>query len=181
MFYLLSHIRVLPVAKGLSCCTFLCRVLWCLVFLACMCWMIYNIVTRIERYNEQPTTIKMTFNNRKRLEFPAITICNKNSFRYEGINWCLSLFTQSCVNTQGRILIPWGVIFLVKFIRIIPWMNRYEWIYEWMNRYEWINEWMTVYPYIHTDMYKNTGNEPPWSVMLITRFTRVTLWFYVYV
>ena len=39
-----------------------------------------------------------------------------------------------------------------------------------------VNEWPAI-P-IHTDMCDHTGKEPHWSVILITRFTRISPWMY---
>ena len=64
-----------------------CRLFWALAVLAATAVLIYVIVMNIFRLrgHEKTVSVDVTFANE--LDFPAITICNQNQFRYGNIDY----------------------------------------------------------------------------------------------
>ncbi|KAK7093192.1 hypothetical protein V1264_006988 [Littorina saxatilis] len=57
------------------------RLLWLTMTLACSAIMMYQIVDRIIYFAAMPVTVDVRVNFNTSLHFPAITICNQNTFR----------------------------------------------------------------------------------------------------
>ena len=52
-----------------------------LIFLTGLCYCIASLVLNIEHYLEYPKSIDVTMTTDTSKAFPAVTICNMNSFR----------------------------------------------------------------------------------------------------
>lgn len=57
------------------------RVVWLGVFLVGITVMSYQIIDRIIHYYQWKTTVNVDVNFNDSLRFPAITLCNQNTFR----------------------------------------------------------------------------------------------------
>ena len=58
------------------------RFCWGVILLGMMCYMVAQIVSRIQDFTEVPRAVNMDVQYGASMKFPAITICNNNVIRY---------------------------------------------------------------------------------------------------
>lgn len=56
--------------------------MWLLFVLACLIAVILQIVDRVQYFYSWPLNVNVKINYNQTLDFPAVTICNQNAFRY---------------------------------------------------------------------------------------------------
>lgn len=61
--------------------TFVCRIFWIVLLLACLAVLVYQIVDRVTHFYSYPVTVNVKVNYNTTLDFPAVTICNQNAFK----------------------------------------------------------------------------------------------------
>ena len=57
------------------------RLMWLVMTIACICAVGYQIYERVSFFGSWPVNVNVEINYNKTLTFPAVTICNQNSFR----------------------------------------------------------------------------------------------------
>ena len=57
------------------------RLMWLVTTIACICAVGYQIYERVSFFGSWPVNVNVEINYNKSLLFPAVTICNQNSFR----------------------------------------------------------------------------------------------------
>ena len=58
------------------------RFCWGIILFGMMCYMVAQIVSRIQDFTEVPRAVNMDVKYGASMKFPAITICNNNVIRY---------------------------------------------------------------------------------------------------
>ena len=56
--------------------------MWLIFVLACLTGVILQIIDRVGYFYERPIAVNVKINYNQTLDFPAVTICNQNAFRY---------------------------------------------------------------------------------------------------
>ncbi|XP_059480911.1 acid-sensing ion channel 2-like isoform X2 [Neocloeon triangulifer] len=56
------------------------RVLWSVVLFVCLSLMLYQCLDRILRYTAEPVNVNVRITHNESLEFPSVTVCNKNVY-----------------------------------------------------------------------------------------------------
>lgn len=59
------------------------RVMWSLSVLTCIIAVVLQIVDRVQHYYSWPLSVNVKINYNQTLDFPAVTVCNQNAFRYD--------------------------------------------------------------------------------------------------
>lgn len=62
------------------------RAIWMVLFVASLCYMLYQTQELIYLYGSRPVRIRNDWTTTRRLAFPAVTICNLNPLRKSMIN-----------------------------------------------------------------------------------------------
>ena len=58
------------------------RVLWCAAVISAIIFFTYQLGNRLHVYFEYQSTVSVEMKFTDSMEFPAVTLCNQNSFRY---------------------------------------------------------------------------------------------------
>ena len=58
------------------------RIFWTLVVCTGIALFFYQVGNRLEYYWQDPISVNIEVNYNQTLQFPALTICNQNLFRY---------------------------------------------------------------------------------------------------
>ena len=77
----LCPIKRTPGLYGLTAYFFNFRCMWLIMTIACICAVGYQIYERVSFFGSWPVNVNVEINYNKSLQFPAVTICNQNSFR----------------------------------------------------------------------------------------------------
>ena len=78
-----------------DCTSFLCRLYWLLSISAGFGLLAAVMTDRLFLYYSYPKRVNVQFTYTKKMEFPVVTICNQNLFRYELLNTYRPLLQSS--------------------------------------------------------------------------------------
>ena len=78
---ILENLNISGIKQILSTKNMIRRLVWVMVILSMIIWLIINLISRITTFTEVPRSVNIQVNYSKKLEFPAVIVCNYNTFR----------------------------------------------------------------------------------------------------